>query len=68
MAKATSEAMRRTTIVISKKVNVQRVNSFKAATIVTQDKEPTFGVTKKIDNVSAGAFLGDQLHDAVSSS
>jgi len=54
--------------VISKKVNVQRVNSFKAATIVTQDKEPTFGVTKKIDNVSAAAFLGDQLHDAVSSS
>ena len=46
---------------ISKKVNVQRVNSFKAATIVTQDKEPTFGVTKKIDNVSAGAFSGRSI-------
>lgn len=53
---------------ISKKVNVPRVNSFKAAAIVTYDREPTFGVTKKIDNVSAAAFLGDQLRDAVSGS
>lgn len=40
---------------ISKKVNVPRVSAFKAAAIVTQDSEPTVGVTKKIGNIGAAA-------------
>ena len=48
--------MKRTTIVISKKVNVPRANTFKAAAIATYDREPNIEVTKKIENVSV-AFL-----------
>jgi len=65
---AASEAMKKTTIVISKKVNVPRVNTFKAAAIFMQDRQSNFEVTKKIDNVSAAAFLRDQLREAVSGS
>jgi len=60
--------MKRTTIVISKKVNVPRVNTFKATAIATYDREPNIEVTKKIENVSVAVFVGDRLHDAVSGS
>ena len=60
--------MKRTTIVISKKVNVPRVNTFKAAAIAPYDREPNIEVTKKIDNLSVAPFLEDQLRDGVSGS
>ena len=60
--------MKRTTIVISKKVNVPRVNTFKAAGIATYDREPNIEVTKKIENVSVAVSVEDQLRDRVSGS
>jgi hypothetical protein len=65
---AASDAMKRTTIVISKKVNVPRVNTFKAAAIATYDREPNIEVTKKIENVSVAVSVEDQLRDRVSGS
>jgi len=61
--------MKKTAIVISKKVKVPRVNTFKAAAIDTSDNKPAFRVTKKIDHLSAVArFLEHQLRDTVISS
>jgi hypothetical protein len=67
-ANAASDAMKRTTIAISKKVNVPRVNTFKAAAIATEDKKPNFGVTKKIDNIHVTLFWEDRLRNVVSGS
>ena len=54
---AASDAMKRTTIIISKKVNVPRVNAFKAGAILLKTGNRTSALQKKIDNVSAAAFL-----------
>jgi hypothetical protein len=54
---AASETTRKTTSVISKNVNVPRVNTFKAAVISRYDNRLNSVVTKKIDNVSAAVFV-----------
>ena len=58
---AASEAIKKTTSVISKNVNVPRVKTFKAAAIFMQDRESNFEVTKKIDNVRARRFSGSSI-------
>jgi hypothetical protein len=47
--------MKKTTIVISQKVNVPRVRTFKAAAIATSDKKLNFEVTK-IGNLGGSRF------------
>jgi hypothetical protein len=55
-----SDAMKRRTIMISKKGNVPRVNAFKAAAIVTQNSEPTVSVTKR-SAISAPLLAGTAI-------
>ena len=62
---AASETTKKTTSVISKNVNVPRVNTFKAAVISKYDKRLNSVVTKKIDNISAAVFVWGPLRDAV---
>jgi hypothetical protein len=57
VAIAASETTKKTTSVISKNVNVPRVNTFKAAVISRYDKHLDSVVTKKIDNVGAAVFV-----------
>jgi hypothetical protein len=63
-----SDAMKRTTIAISKKVNVPRVNTFKAAAIAIKTGNQTSALQKRSALSVWPLFWEDRLRNVVSGS
>jgi hypothetical protein len=65
---AASDAMKRTTIAISKKVNVPRVNTFKAADIAIKTGNRTSALQERSTISTPPFFWEDRLRNVVSGS